>query len=283
MSSNIRDQYIAELGTDVGDAFYNLHLNWLETSVQFEEYRELFNDENDVGMLNAIGAKFFRNIQLIMQDSLILHITRLTDQPGSGKKRNLSVRQIMQLLEKDQNIPRPERFRDQEWIEKLEELVTKAEDIAEYARQHRNWRIAHLDFDTVMGTKSVPLKPLDIEEVKRIIDSIFRVIYFVHSAMYPDTDLYDTVAYQSGAGHFVAQERNRVDFVLFFDSLIQSEMESDTASDNFPDTVFKKFNVNTEGLGYHKYWKLWYILADIEKEAKHFRDTGITGPETDSP
>ena len=281
MSSNIKDQYIDELGLDVGDAFYQLHRNWIETSVQFEEYRILFDEKGNIDLLNAIGSQVFRIIQFVMQDSLILHITRLTDQPGTGKKRNLSLRMILQLLKKDQNIPRPERFRDQEWIKDLEELVTKAEDKSEYARRHRNWRIAHLDFDTVKGEK--PLRPLDIEEVKQIIDSIFWVIRYVHSGMFPNTDLLDTVSYQSGAGHFMAQERNRIDFLLYFDSLIQSEIESDTASDNFADMVFEKFNVKTNSLGYDKCWKLWYILAYIEKEVKHFRDCGMTGPETGSP
>ena len=230
-------------------------------------------------MLNAIGGGVFRNIQLVMQDSLILHITRLTDPPGSDDTyRNLSLLMLPQHLKESENIPNLNRFRDPEWICGLNKLLNAAKNNAKYARRHRNERIAHLDYATTMGLRPEPLRPLDIEEVMQIVDSIFRVIYYVHSAMYPNTDLFETVSYQSGAGHFLAYERNRIDFLFYFDSLIQSELESDAAIDNFADMVFKKFNVNKSSLGDSNYWKLWYILADIEKEVRHFRDMGITGP-----
>ena len=67
--SNIKDQYVDELGSDVGDAFYQLHRNWLETYVRFEEYRILFNEKDNFNLLYAIGSQVFRIIQLVMQDS----------------------------------------------------------------------------------------------------------------------------------------------------------------------------------------------------------------------
>ena len=284
MSSNIRDNFISELGPDVGDEFYRLYVYWVEASVQFSEYKTLFDDQSIVDMLNAIGGGVFRNIQLVMQDSLILHITRLTDPPGSDNTyRNLSLLMLPQHLKENKNIPNPKRFRDPEWICGLNKLLKAAKDKAKYARRHRNERIAHLDYDTTMGINPEPLRPLDIKEVKQIIDSIFRVVYYVHSAMYPNTDLFDTVSYQSEAGHFLAYEKNRIDFLLYFDSLIQSELESDTTIDNFADMVFKKFNVNKSSLRDGSYYELWYILADIEKEVQHFRDKGITGPTTGRP
>ncbi len=278
MSSNIRDNFITELGPEVGVEFYRLYVYWAEASVQFSEYKTLFDDQSNVDMLNAIGGSVFGNIQLIMQDSLILHITRLTDPPGSENTyRNLSLLMLPQHLKENENIPNANRFRDPEWLCGLNKLLKTAKDKAKYARRHRNERIAHLDYDTTMGLRTEPLRPVDIEEVTQIIDCIFRVIHYVYSAMYPNTDLFDTVSYQSAAGHFLAYERNRIDFLLYFDSLIQSELESDTSIDNFADMVFKKFNVSKNSLGNSNYWKLWEILADIEQEVQHFRDKGLKG------
>ena len=45
MSSNIKDNFITELGPDVGDEFYRLYVYWAEASVQFSEYKTLFNDQ----------------------------------------------------------------------------------------------------------------------------------------------------------------------------------------------------------------------------------------------
>ena len=81
MSSKIRDDFVYRLGSEVGDEFYRLYVYWLEASVAFQEYGKLFEDTGNVDLLNAIGSQFFDDIQLMMQDSLILHLTRLTDKP----------------------------------------------------------------------------------------------------------------------------------------------------------------------------------------------------------
>ena len=182
---------------------------------------------------------------------------------------------ILELLEKGENIPNPERFTDQEWIKDLDKLVTEAEDKSEYARQHRNWRIAHLDFGTIMGKKT--LKPLDIEEVKLIIDSIFRAIRYVHSGMFPDTDLLDTVSYQSGAGHYMAREKLRIHFLTYLDKLIDPKHESDPYSDEHAASFYNRFNVDLNEMDQESLWPHIWLYCDYRKEAKDLRDKGITG------
>ena len=268
MASPIRDNFVSELGSEVGDGFYRLYVYWLEASVQFTEYEKLYGDEGNVELLNAIGSQVFRNIQLIMQDSLILHITRLTDPSKTGTFRNLSLRMLLQRLKEDQTIPRPERFRDPEWLKYLECHVDLAEIEAKYARRHRNERIAHLDYETTMGLRSEPLKPLDIEEIRQTIDCIYRVIRYVHSAMYPDTDLLDTVSYQSGAGHFIAQESVRIGFLLYLDSLIDPEREHETLSDELAITFYKRYNVDLSSVNYDSCWKHMELFMDFRKDVK---------------
>ena len=277
-ASTIRDQFIAELGSDVGDEFYKLYVYWLEATVQFKEYRVLYDDKANVDMLNAIGANFFRNIQLIIQDSLILHITRLTDPPESGRYRNLSLLMLPQHLKKDPNIPNPERFRDPEWIDELNLLLDTANRKASYARRHRNERIAHLDYDTTMELGSEPLRPLNIEEVRLVIDSIYKVIRYVYTRMYPNSDLLNTVSYQSWTNRFLVHEMLRVCFLIYLDSLIDPEMESDTLSDELAATFYNRFNVDLQKFDYESYWKHIDLFFDFRQEAKELRDKGITGP-----
>ena len=283
MASPIRSNFVAELGSEVGDGFYRLYVYWLEASVQFTEYEKLYGDEGNVKLLNAIGSQVFRNIQLIMQDSLILHITRLTDPPGNGTFRNLSLRMLLQRLKEDRTIPRPERFRDPEWLQYLEYHVDSVEEKAKYARRHRNQRIAHLDYETTMGLRPEPLRPLDTEEIKQTIDGIYRVIRYVHSAMYPGTDLLDMVSYQSGAGHFIAQESIRIGFLLYLDSLIDPEREYETLSDELAVTFFRKYNIELSNVDYESCWKHIELFMDFRKDVKEIRDKGIPGPPTTWP
>ena len=284
MSSNMRDGFIAQLGSDVGDEYYRLYVYQLEARVRFKEYRVLFDDKSNVYVLNAIGGRIFRDIQSIMQDSLILHITRLTDPPETGPFRNLSLRMLMQRLKEDQNIPRPERFRDQEWMDDLNELVTKAEGRAEYARRHRNERIAHLDYDTIMGHKSdEPLKPLNLDEVDQALKSIFLVIRHIHEGMYPDTDLMDWVSYDSGAGHFLEREKLRIHFLTYLDQIIDPEQDSDRYSSDLARGFYSSNNIDLQSLDYDSYWKHIWLFCDFRREANILRDKGLSGSTTRWP
>ena len=275
--SPIKDRFITELGTDVGDEFYRLYLYWLEAWVEFKEYRKLFDDSDKATLLNAIGSQFFRKTLRTMQDSLILHITRLTDPPRTGRYRNLSLRILPQHLEEDKNIPNPERFRDPEWIAGLNHLLDTAEDNAAFARRHRNERIAHLDYDTVRGLNPEPLEALNIKEVRQIIDSIYQVIRYVYSGMYPDTDLLDSVSYQSWTDRFLVHEQLRVYFLVYLDTLIDPEKEFDTLSDELALTFYNRFNVDIQNFDYDTYWKHIHLFLDFRKEVKELREKGIQG------
>ena len=279
MPNNMRDGFIAELGPDVGDEYYRLYVYQLHARVQLKEYRELFDDKGNVAILNAIGGSFFRDIQLIMQDSLILHITRLTDRPGTGHFRNLSLRMLMQRLKCSQNIPRPERFRDKMWLNDLDDLVTHAEDSAEYARRHRNERIAHLDFDTTKGFNTdESLKPLNLDEVRLVLKNIFKVLRHIYGRMCPDTDLMYSVSYDSGAGHFLAREKLRIHFLTYLEKLTDPEHESDPYTDEQAALFYNRFNVDLHELDQGSLWKHTWLYNDFRFEAKELRDSGMPGP-----
>lgn len=280
----VREQFIDGLGLVFGKEFSRLYGYWGEAWMQFEEYSALFNDEKNVVLLNAIGGQIFGVFQQIMLDSLILHITRLTDSHESGRNRyNLSIQILPDRLQKGQNIKEPERFKDPNWIAELERLVVAAKDSADPARRHRNERIAHLDYSTTMGNKSAtPLPKVHFGDLKRALDDIYKVFNFVLTRMDPRSHRPGKVIYRSGAQRFLAYERNRIDFILYLDSRVDTETESDTRAIDFADMVIEKFNVNRDNLNYSDYWKLMDIFGYIGKDVQYIRDTGITGPITGS-
>ena len=280
MPSTIRDDFVDRLGTQIGDEFYRLYVYWLEASVECQEYGKLFDEKGNIDLLNAIGSRFFGNIQLMMQDSLILHLTRLTDPPESGPYKNLSLLMLPKHLEENQQIPNPERFRDPEWLDGLDKLLDKAKSKAEYARDHRNWRIAHLDYDTTMGLNSEPLRPFDFKEVEQILDSIYQVIRYVYSGMYPDVDLSDMVGYDSGTLHFLGGVKSRVHFLVYLDSLIDPEMELDTLSDDLTISFYNRIGIDLRQLDSETSWKCSHLFYYFREQARKLREKGVSMPPT---
>ena len=279
-----RAQFIGELGSVVGDEYYKLYSYWVDARFQLEEYKKLFGDRVTVEMLNAVGAQFFGNIQQIMLDNLILHITRLTDSPKTGSYRNLSIESLQIRIENDANIRNPQRFRDSESRTELSQLVKDAQDTADFARLHRNKRLAHLDRDTIMGYKSAePLSPIDFNELERALDSIFEVVRFVHSKMYPDSDLMNELSYQSGTGHFLARERLRTGILCYLDSIIDPDMESDNFSDELAMSFYRRFNVDLRDLDYNSREKHIMLYMEFRKEVEDLREAGMSGLPTNWP
>ncbi len=269
-----RDRFIAVLGLDVGEVFYSLYCDYHDAQRLFEEYKVLFGNQRDVDMLNAIGGKFFGLIQQIMQDSLILFITRLTDRPTMGGHECLSIRLLQQRLKDDQNRELPERFRDPKWIRKLDELVKKAKIKAKYVREHRDMRIAHHDLEAATPYESAsPLKPLNIIEVKHALKRICLVIYCVLSKVEPSRN---KLLYQSEAGHFLARERLRIESLLFIGSLVDLAIEPSTPFLRRANTAFNRFNVDLTRLDDETRDKYIELFRDIEGEVKGLRDKGIS-------
>lgn len=94
-SEALRQRYQAQLGTDFGTSFHGLRSEWAWGLMRVNEFRDLFSRAEDVELLNAItGSGFTWDIQHILWDDLLLRVCRLTDPLKSGRKHNLTVRQL---------------------------------------------------------------------------------------------------------------------------------------------------------------------------------------------
>ena len=286
-AQEVREKFTKELGSEVGEEFYRLYVYWLEALVQFKEYKVLFDDKDEVDMLNAIGPSFFKNVQDIMQDSLVLHITRLTDPHESGRNniyKSLSIRMLPGRLQEDEGIRNRERFEDLDWNKRLTELVNTAKIDAEFARYHRDKRIAHLDRDVVMSLPSAePLPPINSEDIEKVLNSIYTVIRFVYGRAFHGADLSDYVSYRPRAGYFLTHERLRINTLIYLDSAVDPEMESDTFSGELANAFYSRFNVDLQNLDYESYWNCKYLFFDFRKEVKTLRDKGMVGPTVKNP
>ena len=77
VSDNARQEYIDKLGRDFGNMLCDVHEEWTLALDRYQELMELFGDEKQVAILNAVGGTFFGDIQQVLSNDLILRLTRL--------------------------------------------------------------------------------------------------------------------------------------------------------------------------------------------------------------
>lgn len=130
----VRADYISTMGQELGANFCELYRELVELHVLWQQYRQLFGDSTDtVQLLNRTAGLFFKIVQDELWDSVLLGVSRMTDPSSTGKKKNLTVLSLSPLIT------------DSALRAEVQDLCTKAVTAAEFAREHRNKRIAHQD------------------------------------------------------------------------------------------------------------------------------------------
>jgi len=118
-------------------------------------------------------------IQDMMWEDIILHICRLMDSPNIGKKDNLTLLSLPQMIDADAR-------------KEVENLLVLAEGKCAFARDWRNRHIAHRDRNLALDPKSAePLAAASRRSVKDALESIGAVLNAVE-LRYTGT----TVAYE---------------------------------------------------------------------------------------
>lgn len=127
------------LGEDLGKLFVYLRNELVILESNWSEFEELFGtNQKRVDLLNEAARHFFGNIQNLLFEATLLHISRITDPPETKAKgkshKNLSIKGLTDLL--------PEG----ELKEKVTEQIDSALKASDFARTWRMKRIAHADF-----------------------------------------------------------------------------------------------------------------------------------------
>jgi hypothetical protein len=115
--------------------------------------------EENIALANRTSPKFFRRIQCILFEHLIISVARFSDPQMQGKNRNLT---FSDLFENDK-------------VPQIETLKEKAKNI----RDIRNKIIAHLDLDCGLNPDLLPNKGIirEIRECIELIDEIMEAAW----------------------------------------------------------------------------------------------------------
>jgi hypothetical protein len=167
-----RAELEATLGTDLGAALHELQhdLAWLH--LKWQQHRELYGTKPErIEILNSAAPAFFRIVEDTLWDDTLLHICRLTDPAGQGRRQRLSITRLPPLMG------------DPDARDELERLVREAVSAAAFARDWRNRRIAHRDLAHAMDPKAEPLAAASRRAVELALLALRQVLNFVNEKL----------------------------------------------------------------------------------------------------
>ena len=184
----VRADYISAMGEELGASFYELYRKLVELHVLWQQYRQLFGDDADtVHLLNRTSGLFFKIVQDELWDSVLLGVSRMTDPSATGRNKNLTIQSLPPLIV------------DSTLQSELYELCDKAVSAAEFAREHRNKRIAHQDHDYLSNRSSNPLGGISRTLVEEMLATLRVVLNRLDSHFRDTTVMYQDFVDDSGA------------------------------------------------------------------------------------
>lgn len=183
-----REHAVDAMGEPLGPLYHALsnEIAWLY--LKWSEYTELFGTKpSRIQLLNRAAGGFFRIVQDALWEDVLLHITRLTDPPGSTRRANLTIRALPPLITKAEVLPVVERM--------IDTAIAKTE----FARDWRNRHIAHRDLKLALEDGAEPLKPASRAAVKDALASISQVLNAVSQPYLGETTGYEVTEALHGA------------------------------------------------------------------------------------
>jgi hypothetical protein len=168
-AEEVEKEYLLAFGPALGRLYHTLRNEVVWLHAKWLEYRKLYaKSEKRIDLLNGTAGSFFRIVQDVLWEDILLHIARLTDPPQQRNFENLSLLRL------------PDAIEDHALADELRELVMVAKAKAKFARQWRNRRLAHRDLALALGSKASPLPGASRQSVEEILASFREVMNRLH-------------------------------------------------------------------------------------------------------
>ncbi len=176
-AEEVRAECVAAMPESLGELYFALwtQLTWIH--LKWNDFRRLFgSDKETIELLNNAAPDFFGNLQRMMWEDVLLHLSRLTDPVRSAGKDTLTVRRISEMIPDEQ----------------LKELVTllaeNARSSTQFARDWRNRRLAHRELPPLADEQPVPLAQASRQHVETALLALRQTMNAVANH-YLDTEI----------------------------------------------------------------------------------------------
>lgn len=164
-AEQVEKDHLKRLGPALGPVYHALYNECLWLHVKWHQYVELYGTKRErIQLLNRAARHFFRIVQDTLWEDTVLNLARLTDPPGTGSKKNLTIQCLPALLG------------NQKFRLEIQRLVNDALKATAFARDWRNKRIAHRDLATTLQKGSAPLAPASRNDIQKALEAVSRVL-----------------------------------------------------------------------------------------------------------
>ena len=166
-SEEIEQNYIEIMGSELGGLYDRLRseCDWLH--VKWNNLEVLFGTKPErIELLNTAASAFFGVVHDTLWENILLHTCRLTDPATTGRKNNLTLLALPDLL-------------DSETKQEVENLLDLAKGKCAFARDWRDRHIAHRDRDLALNKNARPLAMASRRSIKDALESIRSVLNVV--------------------------------------------------------------------------------------------------------
>jgi len=174
------------------------------------QYKKLFlNGEKRIDLLNETAPGFFRDIQRMFWNEMIISVARLMDpyeQGRQGKHKNLSLQILTKLSKENKWTFEPE----------ISDLINKARKLSEPAIARRMKRVAHRDLPTAM--KNVILDKVGINEIEEALSLAGQALNVVYLNLTDSSWSWDYVT-----GHDVGELIHYLKLAVIYNELTEKE------------------------------------------------------------
>jgi hypothetical protein len=179
---------IEKMGAELGVQYSAL---WQEVALlqrNWGEYLALFGTKpSRIDLMNHAAPYLFWMVQTDLLDATLLHIARLTDPPKSAGRANLTIKRLPDFIDHEAT------------RSAVMTLVETAAAEAEFCRDWRNRRIAHLDLDIALEQSAAELAMASRKRIKDAIDAIASVLNAVSGHYLKSQTRFDLSATHGGA------------------------------------------------------------------------------------
>lgn len=159
--------------------------------------------EETVELLNNIAPSFFHMYQEVLADDVLLMVSRLTDPKQTFKRDNLSLERLASSID---------RTKYPTLRVEVEKLLIEAKDQCNFAREHRNRRIAHSDLHTMLNAVSEPLTIATKQKIDDALRSICDVMNAVLNHFEHTTVSYESVMVRDDGDTIIARLRHAEEY-----------------------------------------------------------------------
>src|SRR5262245_56409642 len=136
---------------------------WL--ALDWQEYKVLYGDSEKLSLMTATASEFFRSLQRLQLQSVMMQLCRITDKPKSAGKPTLTLLRLEPLID------------DAALKLNVDGLIDAARDATTFAREWRNRQGAHCELPArITGLPAIPLPRATSKDFEDAIASITAVM-----------------------------------------------------------------------------------------------------------